>query len=56
MELKNNIHIYSTPEEWDMIKNAIDDERSTPTGRIRHGDAVRKIFLEWIELKKTVKK
>lgn len=56
MEIKNNLHIYTTLEQWEYLKKVIDDERDQPTGRIRSGDAVRKIIFEWIELKKNNKK
>ena len=50
--VKQQLHLYCTIPEWDEIKSAMEKEQNTPAGRIRSGDLLRTILLEWARKQK----
>ena len=51
-ETKRLLHLYSTDDEWKEINEGLDRERLTESGKIRSGDLVRMILLNFVRDKK----
>jgi hypothetical protein len=46
-EMKRVTYYYASDQDDDEIQNAIYDARDTPSGRVRGGDVVRVVLLNW---------
>lgn len=44
---KRGLHLYASDLEWKIIMDALDDFSLTELGKIRSGDALRLVLLEW---------
>jgi hypothetical protein len=46
-DVKRLLHLYSTEAEQKEIEQAIDKAQLTESGKVRQGDVVRKVMLNW---------
>ena len=51
-ETKRLLHLYSTDKEWKEINDGLEQRRITENGKIRSGDLVRMILLNFVRDKK----